>query len=77
MLLWLTEILSQYFSALAVFQYLTLRAIMGVLTALLISLLIGPVMIRKLSQYQIGQAVRDDGPQTHLSKAGTPTWAGR
>jgi phospho-N-acetylmuramoyl-pentapeptide-transferase len=76
MLLWLTEILSQYFSSLTVFQYLTLRAILGILTALLISLVIGPVMIRKLSQYQIGQAVRDDGPQTHLSKAGTPTMGG-
>ena len=76
MLLWLTEILSQYFSSLTVFQYLTLRAILGILTALLISLVIGPVMIRKLSQYQIGQAVRDDGPQTHLSKAGTPTMCG-
>ncbi len=76
MLLWLTEILSQYFSSLTVFQYLTLRAILGTLTALLISLVIGPVMIRKLSQYQIGQAVRDDGPQTHLSKAGTPTMGG-
>ena len=76
MLLWLTEILSDYFSALTVFQYLTLRAILGVLTALLISLLIGPMMIRKLSQHQIGQAVRDDGPQTHLSKAGTPTMGG-
>ena len=76
MLLWLTEALSQYFSALTVFQYLTVRGIFGVLTALLISLLIGPVMIRKLSQYQIGQAVRDDGPQTHLSKAGTPTMGG-
>ncbi|MBN7771595.1 phospho-N-acetylmuramoyl-pentapeptide-transferase [Marinobacter daepoensis] len=76
MLLWLTEILSQYFTSLTVFQYLTLRAILGILTALLISLLIGPLMIRKLSQYQIGQAVRDDGPQTHLSKAGTPTMGG-
>mgnify|MGYP003126785524 CR=1 FL=1 len=76
MLLWLTEVLSQYFSALTVFQYLTLRGILGTLTALLISLIIGPVMIRKLSQYQIGQAVRDDGPQTHLSKAGTPTMGG-
>ncbi|MEC7432195.1 MAG: phospho-N-acetylmuramoyl-pentapeptide-transferase [Pseudomonadota bacterium] len=76
MLLWLTEILSQYFSSLTVFQDLTLRAILGILTALLISLVIGPVMIRKLSQYQIGQAVRDDGPQTHLSKAGTPTMGG-
>src|SRR6056297_3963628 len=76
MLLWLTEVLSQYFSALTVFQYLTLRGILGTLTALLISLIIGPVMIRKLSQYQIGQAVRDDGPPTHLSKAGTPTMGG-
>src|SRR5690554_8208140 len=76
MLLWLTEILSQYFSSLTVFQYLTLRAILGILTAILISLVIGPVMIRKLSQYQIGQAIREDGPQTHLSKAGTPTMGG-
>lgn len=76
MLLWLTGVLSEYFTALTVFQYLTLRGIFGVLTALLISLLIGPFMIRKLSQYQIGQAVRDDGPQTHLSKAGTPTMGG-
>lgn len=76
MLLWLTEILSQYFTSLTVFQYLTLRGILGTLTALLISLLIGPLMIRKLAQYQIGQAIRDDGPQTHLSKAGTPTMGG-
>jgi phospho-N-acetylmuramoyl-pentapeptide-transferase len=76
MLLWLTGVLSDYISALTVFQYLTLRAILGTLTALLISLLIGPWMIRKLGQYQIGQAVRNDGPQTHLSKAGTPTMGG-
>jgi len=76
MLLWLTGILSEYFSALTVFQYLTLRSIFGVLTALAISLLIGPAMIRRLGQRQIGQAVRDDGPQTHLSKAGTPTMGG-
>ncbi|PAV26042.1 phospho-N-acetylmuramoyl-pentapeptide-transferase [Tamilnaduibacter salinus] len=76
MLLWLTEVLTPYFTDLAVFQYLTLRGILGVLTALLLSLLIGPWMIRKLGQYQIGQAVRDDGPDTHLSKAGTPTMGG-
>jgi phospho-N-acetylmuramoyl-pentapeptide-transferase len=76
MLLWLTGVLSEYFSALTVCQYLTLRGILGILTALLISLVIGPLMIRKLSQYQIGQAIRDDGPQTHLSKAGTPTMGG-
>ncbi len=76
MLYELTKYLSHYYSGFNVFQYLTLRAILGVLTALLISLLVGPVMIRKLSYYQIGQAVRDDGPQSHLSKAGTPTMGG-
>jgi len=76
MLLWLTEFLAQYFGGFTVFQYLTLRGILGVLTALVLSLLIGPAMIRHLAQYQIGQAVRDDGPETHLSKAGTPTMGG-
>lgn len=76
MLLWLTDFLSQYFGELTVFRYLTLRGILGVLTALLISLVVGPYMIRKLSHYQIGQSVRDDGPETHLSKAGTPTMGG-
>ena len=59
-----------------VFRYLTLRGILGVITALSISLLIGPAMIRWLSHYQIGQTVRDDGPETHLKKAGTPTMGG-
>ncbi|KAA8980680.1 MULTISPECIES: phospho-N-acetylmuramoyl-pentapeptide-transferase [Gammaproteobacteria] len=76
MLVWLTDFLAQYISGFAVFQYITLRGILGVLTALLTSLLIGPAMIRHLAQYQIGQAVRDDGPETHLSKAGTPTMGG-
>jgi phospho-N-acetylmuramoyl-pentapeptide-transferase len=76
MLVWLADFLSNYFSALGVFKYLTLRGIMGVLTALGISLVVGPKMIRKLSQYQIGQSVRSDGPQSHLSKAGTPTMGG-
>ena len=58
------------------FQYLTFRGILGVLTALLIAFIVGPKMIRKLSYHQIGQAVRDDGPQSHLSKAGTPTMGG-
>jgi phospho-N-acetylmuramoyl-pentapeptide-transferase len=75
-LLLLTEYLSQYFSAFGVFQYLTLRAILGVLTALAISLIVGPGMIQRLSRYQIGQTVRDDGPESHLSKAGTPTMGG-
>ncbi|MCB1661833.1 MAG: phospho-N-acetylmuramoyl-pentapeptide-transferase [Pseudomonadales bacterium] len=76
MLLSLAEYLAQYERFFAVFQYLTLRGILGVMTALLISLMVGPVMIRRLSHYQIGQAVRDDGPQTHLSKVGTPTMGG-
>lgn len=76
MLVWLAELLSEHLSVFSVFQYLTLRGILGVLTALVISLLVGPVMIRKLSFYQIGQSVRDDGPKSHLSKAGTPTMGG-
>mgnify|MGYP006430187783 FL=1 len=76
MLLWLADLLQDYISALAVFQYLTLRAILGVLTALGLSLLLGPWVISRLNYLQIGQAVRDDGPQTHLSKTGTPTMGG-
>ena len=76
MLLYLADYLSQFHSGFNVFQYLTLRAILGVLTALMISFLVGPEMIRRLGRYQIGQPVRDDGPQTHLVKAGTPTMGG-
>jgi len=76
MLLIFTEYLQQYHSGFNVFQYLTLRAILGTITALMLSLLIGPAMIRKLVSYKIGQTVRDDGPQSHLSKAGTPTMGG-
>ncbi|MGD8429256.1 MAG: phospho-N-acetylmuramoyl-pentapeptide-transferase, partial [Ectothiorhodospiraceae bacterium] len=76
MLLDLAEWLQQIHSGFNVFQYLTFRAILGALTALGIALLVGPALIRRLVQYQIGQYVRDDGPQTHLSKAGTPTMGG-
>ncbi len=76
MLLKLTEWLSAVDPGFAVFQYLTLRAILGVLTALAISLLVGPMMIRRLTALQIGQTVRDDGPQSHSIKAGTPTMGG-
>lgn len=76
MLVWLAEYLLQYESAFNVFSYLTLRAILAVLTALLISLCFGAKLIRFLQRLQIGQAVRDDGPQSHLSKAGTPTMGG-
>ncbi len=76
MLLALSEYLAQYYSAFSVFSYLTLRAILGILTALSIALLVGPKVIRKLSTKQMGQIVRDDGPQSHFSKAGTPTMGG-
>ena len=76
MLLWLADFLSQYYHGFTVFKYLTLRAILGVLTALGMSLWLGPHMIRRLSYHQIGQSVRDDGPKSHLSKAGTPTMGG-
>jgi len=76
MLLWLTQYLAQFFAVFEVFNYLTFRTILGVLTSLAFSLLIGPWVIRRLTQRQIGQAIRDDGPQTHLSKAGTPTMGG-
>ena len=76
MLIALTERLVALHSGFNVFQYLTLRAILGVLTALALSLLVGPYLIRRLSVLQIGQTVRDDGPESHLSKAGTPTMGG-
>ena len=76
MLLWFTEWLSTFDHRFLVFQYLTLRTILSVLTALAITLLVGPFMIKRLNHYQIGQAVRDDGPESHLSKAGTPTMGG-
>jgi len=76
MLLYLTDYLTQIHSGFGVFRYLTLRSILGILTALLISFMVGPAIIRRLAHYQIGQMVRTDGPQTHLSKAGTPTMGG-
>lgn len=76
MLLYLTEYLTRFESGFNVFSYLTMRAILGALTALLISLLVGPWMIRRLSFHQIGQTVRDYGPESHLPKAGTPTMGG-
>ncbi len=76
MLIWLADYLVQYDPGFGVFRYITLRAILAVLTALVISFVVGPAMIRRLSRYKIGQTVRDDGPQSHLSKAGTPTMGG-
>ena len=76
MLYYLFERLTGELSFLNVFRYLTLRAILGVLTALAVSFLIGPMVIRRLVFRQLGQTVRKDGPQSHLSKAGTPTMGG-
>ena len=76
MLLLLAQYLQQFHTGFSVFQYLTLRGILGVLTALGIALFVGPHMIRALMFRQIGQSVRNDGPQSHLSKAGTPTMGG-
>jgi phospho-N-acetylmuramoyl-pentapeptide-transferase len=71
---WLAE--DRHIRAFNVFNYITLRAVLATLTALLISFIVGPLMIRKLTAYKIGQSVRDDGPKSHLVKAGTPTMGG-
>lgn len=76
MLIYLTEYLQQYVSGFGVFSYITMRTIMSVLTALLISFLVGPAMIRWLTRLKVGQSIREDGPQTHLIKSGTPTMGG-
>jgi phospho-N-acetylmuramoyl-pentapeptide-transferase len=76
MLLWLGEYLTQFYSAFNVFSYLTFRAIISTLTALFISLYFGPKLISYLQKMQISQTVRDDGPESHLSKSGTPTMGG-
>jgi len=76
MLLAFFQWLAQDIRVFNVFSYITLRAMLAVLTALVISFIIGPMMIRKLTAYKIGQSVRDDGPQSHLVKAGTPTMGG-
>jgi len=76
MLLYLTDYLMNFDGGFRVFQYLTLRAILGALTALIISFIVGPVMIRKLTRKKIGQSIREDGPESHYEKAGTPTMGG-
>jgi phospho-N-acetylmuramoyl-pentapeptide-transferase len=76
MLYWLSEYLMRIDSNFAVLQYITVRTIFSVLTALGVALIIGPYMIRRLNYHQIGQVVRDDGPESHFSKAGTPTMGG-
>lgn len=76
MLMWLAEWLQQLDAGFRVFEYITLRAILSTLTALAMAVLIGPKMICWLQQMQIGQTVRDDGPESHLAKSGTPTMGG-
>ncbi|MBX9704968.1 MAG: phospho-N-acetylmuramoyl-pentapeptide-transferase [Gammaproteobacteria bacterium] len=76
MLYWLAHYLTQYWHGFAVFDYLTLRTILSILTSLSLSFLLGPMIINKLRSYKAGQIIRQDGPQSHLSKAGTPTMGG-
>jgi phospho-N-acetylmuramoyl-pentapeptide-transferase len=76
MLLWLADLLAKDIRAFNVISYLTLRAVLSCMTALVISFVVGPRMILWLTRMKIGQSVRDDGPQTHLTKAGTPTMGG-
>ncbi|HZW22184.1 phospho-N-acetylmuramoyl-pentapeptide-transferase [Noviherbaspirillum sp.] len=76
MLLWLAQYFQQDLGPLRVFNFITFRAVFATLTALVIGLLAGPAMIRMLTRLKVGQAVRTDGPQTHLIKTGTPTMGG-
>jgi phospho-N-acetylmuramoyl-pentapeptide-transferase len=76
MLLYLFQSLSSEFSALSVFNYLSLRALLAALTALFVGFAAGPYVINKLKELKIGQAIRTCGPQTHLAKDGTPTMGG-
>lgn len=68
--------LHQTFSVFNVFRYLTFRTAYAALTALLVSIIIGPYVISMLQRLQVGQVIRQDGPKSHYSKAGTPTMGG-
>lgn len=76
MLLWLAQYFQQDFGVLRVFNFITFRAVFATLTALIIGLVAGPAVIRMLTRLKVGQAVRQNGPQTHLIKSGTPTMGG-
>ena len=77
MLYWLLyQKLFPYFRVFRIFRYLTFRTVFASLTALLIGLLIGPYVIEKLREFQIGQYIREEGPQSHQKKSGTPTMGG-
>src|SRR6184192_2169673 len=72
----LVEVLRRYFSPLNVFRYITVRTVYASLTAMFLALVFGPWLIRKLRELQIGQYIREEGPQAHQKKAGTPTMGG-
>ncbi|MBD1576884.1 MULTISPECIES: phospho-N-acetylmuramoyl-pentapeptide-transferase [Vibrio] len=76
MIIWLSELLQPYYSFFRLFEYLSFRAILSIITALVLSLWMGPKLIRRLQLLQIGQVVRNDGPESHFSKRGTPTMGG-
>jgi phospho-N-acetylmuramoyl-pentapeptide-transferase len=76
MLVWLAQNFQQDFGFLRLFNFITFRAVFATLTALLIGMIAGPMVIRMLTRMKVGQAVRTDGPQTHLIKSGTPTMGG-
>ena len=76
MLLWLTRYLTELHSGFNVFEYITFRTIVSAVTALVIALLLGPIVISKFAQSDIGETIRDDGPTSHHSKRGTPTMGG-
>lgn len=76
MIYWLADLLEPTFPFFRLFEYLTFRAIISILTALMISLWMGPRLIARLQMLQIGQVVRHDGPESHFSKRGTPTMGG-
>ena len=76
MLMHLTDHLTRYYSGFNLFNYLTMRAILSALTALVLSLALGPSLIQRLSKQRIGQQIREVGPVSHLPKAGTPTMGG-
>ena len=76
MLLWLAQFFKQDLGVLRLFNFITFRAVFATLTALSIGLIAGPAVIRMLTRLKVGQAVRTDGPQTHLVKSGTPTMGG-
>jgi phospho-N-acetylmuramoyl-pentapeptide-transferase len=77
LLYWLLyQKLFPYFSPFRIFRYLTFRTVFASLTALFMTLIVGPYVIRKLREFQIGQYIREEGPQAHKKKAGTPTMGG-